>query len=584
MNRMIEAGQSCRLLQPVKLVLLSVNSRYVHSSLAPWCLRAGLDAYAMAEFDARVVEGTVNEPPEALLARITQTQPEVVGISCAIWNITCVGRLLPRIKEALPGCVIVLGGPEVSYRAADTLAGFPHADFLIAGEGELPFARLLDALCGLRGFDEVPGLCRRSAEGLVIREPHVHETMQPSPYSPAYFLALGGRIAYLETSRGCPYSCAFCLSGRGEKLRSASLERAFGEILLLANSGTRTVKLVDRTFNADKARALAVLRFIADHAGLEIPDGVTFHFELAGDLLDDAALSLIASAPAGLFQFEIGLQSMDEGTLRKVRRRTDMAYLTRQVSRLIACGRAHVHLDLIAGLPGEGLAAFARGFNDAYALRPHALQLGFLKLIHGSAMRGEPENYPCLYDPEPPYQVLSTPWLSGEDLVTLALAEHALDKLHNSGRFAGTLRFLTSQAGLRPFDVFLMLGRAIHQAESAQGRLSLEGLTDCVFACLASLLQQRPLLRDLLLQDRLASTPTTLLPASLKQKDARHPAVKQALKRLCPRPEGVTRAIGILYAGEAERVVFCDYVKKDPVSGLYPLVTLPLAQCLAIQG
>ena len=581
---MVEAEESGRLRQPVKVVLLSVNSQYVHSSLAPWCLKAGLDAYAMAEYDAAVVEGTVNEPPEAVLARIKQAQPEVLGICCAIWNITYVANLLPRIKEALSECVIVLGGPEVSYRAEDALTRYTQADYLIAGEGELPFARLLDALCGLRSIDEVPGLCRRSVEGLLIRDPHVHETMQPSPYSPAYFDALGGRIAYLETSRGCPYTCAFCLSGRGERLRCASLERVYEEILLLANSGTGTVKLVDRTFNADRARAREILQFIADHACLDIPEGVTFHFEVAGDLLDDVTLSLIESSPVGLFQFEIGLQSMDEDTLHKVRRRTDMAFLIQQVGRLISGGRAHVHLDLIAGLPGEGLAEFARGFNDAYALRPHALQLGFLKLIHGSAMRGEPETYPCQFDPEPPYQVRSTPWLSGEDLAELELVEHALDKLHNSGRFAGTLCFLTSRAGMQPFDVFLMLGRAIHQAEAARGRLSLEGLTNCVFDCLTAQLPQGPLLRDLLLQDRLASTHTTVLPACLKQKDACHPAVKRALKRRFPLPDGVTRSIGFLYAGEADRVVFCDYIEKNPVTGLYPLLQVPVEECLGVSG
>ena len=581
---MVEAGESGRLRQPVRVVLLSINSQYVHSSLAPWCLKAGLDTYALAAYDATVVEGTVNEPPEAVLVRITQAQPEVLGISCAIWNITYVACLLPFIRQALPGCVIVLGGPEVSYRAEDALARYKQADYLIAGEGELPFAWLLDALCGLRSFDDVPGLCHRSAEGPVIRDPHVHETMQPSPYSPAYFFALGGRIAYLETSRGCPYTCAFCLSGRGERLRCAPLERVYEEISLLANSGTKTVKLVDRTFNADRARSRTILRFIAVHSCLDIPEGVTFHFEVAGDLLDDVTLSLIESAPAGLFQFEIGLQSMDEGTLHKVRRRTDMALLIQQVGRLISGGRAHVHLDLIAGLPGEGLVEFARGFNDTYALRPHALQLGFLKLIHGSAMRGEPETYPCQFDPEPPYQVRSTPWLSGEDLAELGLVEHALDKLHNSGRFAGTLSWLTSRAGMKPFDVFLMLGRAIHQAEAARGRLSLEGLTNCVFDCLTAQLPQRPLLRDLLLQDRLASTLTTVLPACLKQKDARHPAVKRALKRLYPRPDGVTRAIGFLYAGEEDRVVFCDYFKKNPVTGLYPLMQVPVEECLGMNG
>ncbi|MHC1787476.1 MAG: DUF4080 domain-containing protein [Christensenellales bacterium] len=581
---MPETGVLGGLPQPVKAVLLGVNSQYIHSSLAPWCLLAGLNAYARAKFDAAVLEGTVNEPSEALLSRIIESRPQLLGISCTIWNITCVAGLLPLIREALPGCVIVLGGPEVSYRAQDALASYPQADYLIAGEGELPFARLLDALCGLGRLDEVPGLCLRSSGGFIIGEPHVHQAMQPSPYGPAYVSALGGRIAYLETSRGCPYRCAFCLSGRGEKLRCAPLERAYGEILLLANSGTRTVKLVDRTFNADRGRALAILRFIADHAGGDIPRGVTFHFEVAGDLLDDPTLSLIESAPAGLFRFEIGLQSMDEATLHRVRRGTDMALLARQVGRLISCGRAHVHLDLIAGLPGEGLAQFARGFNAAYALRPHALQLGFLKLIHGSAMRGEQETYPCSFDPLPPYQVRATPWLSGEDLALLAPAEYALDKLHNSGRFAGMLSYLTTRAGMLPFDVFMLLGRAIHQAEAAQGRLSLEGLITCVFDCLSACLPQPTLLRDLMIRDRLASTPTAVLPGCLKRRDPRHPAVKRALERRFPRPAGVTRAIAILYTGEEDMAVFCDYVSRDPVTGLYPLTLLPVEACLRAGG
>jgi radical SAM superfamily enzyme YgiQ (UPF0313 family) len=580
---MQKAGGSKGLRQPVRLLLLAVNSQYVHSSLAPWCLIAGLDANAQAAHEALVMEGTVNEPVSALLRRIVQARPQVLGVSCAIWNIAYVADLLPQVNMALPGCVIVLGGPEVSYRAADALARFPEADYLIAGEGELPFARLLDALCGVRSFEDVPGLCSRSAQGLTIREPHVHETMQPSPYTPAYFSALGGRIAYLETSRGCPFSCAFCLSGRRETLRQLPLERAYEEILLLANSGTKTVKLVDRTFNADRARALAILRFIADHAGHEIPEGVTFHFEIAGDLLDEDTLSLVESAPAGLFQFEIGLQSMDEATLRAVRRRTDMALLKERVGKLIDCGRAHVHLDLIAGLPGEGLAEFVRGFNEAYALRPHALQLGFLKLIHGSAMREEPETYPCDFDPNPPYQVQATPWISGEDLAVLKLAEHALDKLHNSGRFAGTLRFLTGAGCFEPFALFRLLGGKIRRAEAAEGPLSLEKLTDLVYVSLAEELpRHQPLLRDLLVMDRMASTRTTVLPHNLKVKDARLQALGRALEKRYPRNAGCPRAVNILYAGENERAVFCDYIHKDPVTGLYPLKLLNVGECLAI--
>ena len=262
-----------------------------------------------------------------------------------------------------------------------------------------------------------------------------------------------------------------------------------------------------------------------------------------------------------------------------------MALLKKQVSRLIACGKAHVHLDLIAGLPGEGLKEFASGFNQAYALRPHALQLGFLKLIHGSVMRGEPEAYPCRYDPEPPYLVLATPWLKEEDLKVLHLVEHALDKLHNSGRFLKTLFLLTGQAMLQPFDLLLALGRAIQKAEETQGRLSLEHLTNNVFDCLTALLpQHRQLLRDLLLQDRLASTLTTVLPECLKQKDARRLPVKRALDRFRPRPAGVTRAFGFLYVKGGDRVVFCDYREKDPVTGLYPLRIVPVAECLAGKG
>lgn len=573
---MFQAEAPFKASEPVRVVLLSLNSQYVHSSLAPWCLAAGLDRYAAPGFETLVVEGTVNESPEAVLGRIEAAAPQLLGISCAIWNITFIAALLPGIQAAFPQCVIVLGGPEVSYRAEDTLMRYPQADCLIAGEGELPFARLLDALRGLIPADEVPGLCYRLGEGFVIREPYAHADMQPSPYSPAYFAALGGRIAYLETSRGCPYRCAFCLSGGEERLRTVPAERAYEEILLLANSGAGTIKLVDRTFNAGRARALDILRFIADHHGREIPPGVTFHFEIAGDLLDDDTLALIEEAPAGLFQFEIGLQSMDETTLRRVRRGTDMAHLTRQVSRLIHCGRAHVHLDLIAGLPGEGLEAFARGFDAAFALQPHALQLGFLKLIHGSAMRKEQDLFPCDYDPQPPYQVRSTPWLSKGDLTALKTAERALDKLYNSGRFTRTLLWLTEEGGREPFGLFLALGTSIAQAEASakEGRLSLEALTNCVYESLGELMPDRlPLLRDLMLQDRLATTSTSVFPACLKRNEPRLQAVKRALKSRFPRPEGVTRAIGFLYADEEDRIVFCDYIKdgRHPVTKAYAL-------------
>jgi radical SAM superfamily enzyme YgiQ (UPF0313 family) len=569
--------------RPARVVLLGLNSQYVHSSLAPWCLKAGLREYARAPFEARVVEGTVNEPMEAVAGRVIDAAPDILSISCYIWNIVYVQRLLPLLRAALPGCVFVLGGPEVSFCAAEVLARVPEADYVLCGEGEFPFARLVDALSGIGLAEAVPGLCFRIPGGLELHAPFQHPEMQPSPYDEEYLRGLDGRIAYLETSRGCPYACAFCLSGRDEdRLRRAPIERAFEEILLLANSGSRTIKLVDRTFNADRRRALKILRFIAGEYGGRIPRGVSFHFEVAGDLLDGPALELVAGAPAGLFQFEIGLQSMDERALRLARRKTDMAHLTRQVSRLIACGRAHVHLDLIAGLPGEGLAEFARGFDAAYALRPHTLQLGFLKLLHGSAMREDPDTYPCRFDENPPYEVRETPWLSAADLQTLKLAERALDKLHNSGRFVCTLRWLTTAGGHTPFALFLALGETIARAEKGGGSLSLDALTDLVAEHLfARHPDKAALLKDLLLRDRLASVKTTLLPASLKRRDARYHAIKRALEKRFPRQENTPRAIGLLYAGEEDQVVFCDYLQPDPVTGLYDLQVMPVAQLLA---
>ena len=566
----------------LRVVLLGISSQYVHSALAPWCLLAGLRAYAGKPFSARVVEGTVNEGLEQVLQRVTDQRPEVLGISCYIWNIAFVGQLLPRLREALPGAVLVLGGPEVSHNAGEVLARYPEVDYVLSGEGEWPFARLLDALQGAGELREVPGLCRRQEEQLVISPPFAHQDMQPSPYCPEYFEALKGRIAYLETSRGCPYACAFCLSGRGERLRQAPLSRAFHEIMLLAASGSQTVKLVDRTFNADRKRAASILRFIREQAEKREIRGVTFHFEIAGDLLDEETLALVAGSPKGLFQFEIGLQSMDENTLRLVRRQTDMGFLKQQVMRLIATGRAHVHLDLIAGLPEEDLQGFARSFDEAYALGAQALQLGFLKLIHGSAMREEPEVYPLRFDQEPPYQVQATPWLEEEDFQVLATAETALDKLHNSGRFQKTLAFLTGEAGQQPFALFHALGQAIRAAEREKGQaLSLDQLTDCVYGALsASLPGEAARLRDLLLMDRIASTKTTLLPACLKRRDRRYHQVKRTLELHHPRSTKNPRAIAFLYAGEEDQVLWCDYDNQDPVTGLYPLNIVPVQSLL----
>lgn len=564
----------------MKITLVSLNSQYVHSSLAVWYLKAALEKYAQTPHQTSIVEGTINEKTDAVLERILASEPDFLGFSTYIWNIKYVSKLLPFIEATLPNCTIVLGGPEVTYNPKEVLERYPDVDFILAGEGEKPIARLVDAIATHGDLNEVPGLSRRSLDGVKTKTPHMGNEIKISPFTSDYFEALEGRIAYIETSRGCPYSCAFCLSGREDKLRELPLERAYEEIVKLSNAGPKTIKFVDRTFNVNRPRCLAILQFISDNYNVKIPKGVTFHFEIAGDLLDDKTLSLIEQAPAGLFQFEIGLQSMHENTLAKVRRKTNMTKLKSAVSRLISCGKAHVHLDLIAGLPEEDLTGFSSGFNDAYTLGAHDLQLGFLKLIHGSAMREEAEIFPCRFDPEPPYEVQETPWLSDDDFRILHLVESGLVKLHNSGRFKATLDFLTKDCGTNPFNLFLQLGTLIAEAEDKLARsLSLEELTDLVFE---ELIREMPeahdRLRGLILADRFASTATSFLPHTLRIKDARFTNIKRALEKLYPRPTNTSRAIAILYDGSKDQVLYCDHKDKDPVTGLYPIRILPLSE------
>ncbi len=577
---------------PLKIVLVSLNSQYVHSSLAVWYLKSALDAAALkqdrANFGTEILEGTINEKAEAVIQRIIASEADLLGFSTYIWNINYLARILPRIKAALPHCTIVLGGPEVSYNAAEVLHKFTEVDFLISGEGESAIVQLAAALLNGGDFAAIPGLsyrlplAKKSGKTKVetIANPALHIAQEQaeadfshSPYSENYFAALQGRIAYLETSRGCPYHCAFCLSGRSERLQERPLEEAFADIVKLARSSAQTIKFVDRTFNVNRRRAKEILRFIIREDGQIFPFGRCFHFEIAGDLLDDETLKIVKTARAGLLQFEIGLQSMNEETLSRVRRTTDMRKLRKMVSALIAGGNAHVHLDLIAGLPGEGLEDFAISFNQAYALQAHALQLGFLKMLHGSAMREEAAEFPAKYAETAPYEVYETPGMSPEDFTRLHHVERGLDKLYNSGRFVRTLRYLTQDLSQSPFALFERMGKKILRAENTQGQhLSLEALTELFFSELILLLpEQKPKLRDLLVLDRLASTATNFLPPSLRVPDSALATAKRHLARQYPRRPGATRALALLYSDPEKRLAWADYEKRDPVTGLYPV-------------
>lgn len=561
----------------MQAVICCLNSKYIHSSLAPWCLLAGIKAYSCEDVSAKVVEGTINEPTAAVLARIAECAPQVVGFCTYIWNVNAVLTLAEQIKTQNPDVRIVLGGPEVSYRAQDVLKRYPFVDFVLSGEGERPFAELLDALSAGAGISAIGGLCYRTGDGLHISKPYLPREEAVSPYGEEYLQSLRGRIAYLETSRGCPYSCAFCLSGRCGTVRFFDLERAKENMLLLANSGAKTVKLVDRTFNADKKRAYELFSFIIQNYGTKIPAGVCFHFEIAGDILDDCMIELLSTAPTGAIQLEIGLQSFNEKTLAAVNRKTNTKRLIANIEKLIAPRNMHIHIDLIAGLPYEDFESFADSFNKAFILQPDMLQFGFLKLLHGAPMRENAAQYPCTFSEAPPYEVQSTPWLTAEELQKLHRTEDAFDRIYNSGRFRGTVAFALQVLKITPFVFFCDFSAWLWKNVQRNTRISLDIYSEYLFTFLTEVLHMDALsIRDKMVCDRLATNASGVLPKFLRRQDACLKTVRTALNANADTRErkGIKRAVAILYTENC--AVYVDYTVPNPVTGAYTLRFLPL--------
>ncbi|MBO5357119.1 MAG: DUF4080 domain-containing protein [Clostridia bacterium] len=545
----------------MKALICSINSKYIHSSLAPWCLAGGLEKYAPT-VEYQVVEGTINERVEDVFERLPLAEYNLIGFCTYIWNISFVLKLCNLIKNKYK-VKIVLGGPEVSYNANEILEN-QNIDYVLSGEGEFPFAQL----CNGESKESIKGLCYRDGDKIIVSEPYVSFDEPPSPYVDKYFESLNGRISYIETSRGCPYRCAFCLSGRCGGVRFFDLEESKKRIERLANSGTKTVKFIDRTFNADRKRAREIFSFIIDNYGKKVPRGVCFHFEIEGELIDTETVELLKKAPCGSIQLEIGIQSFNNQTLAYINRKTNLEKLSDNIKALVNLGNIHIHIDLIAGLPYEDIDSFEESFNKAYHLNAHMLQFGFLKMLHGSDMRENNEKYKCEYSNNAPYEVISTPWLTAKEIEIMHTCEDIFDKMYNSSRFKRTCNYLVEALG-NPFGMFMNFSTYLSKKQLPE---TLDQLTLEIYTYFSGFKQiSKNELRDVLVMDRLSTNRMGTIPEFLK---IHSPLTKQLLNELeknekTKKPKNTKRALSLL--SDMDKYIYVDYTEPNPVTKEYEL-------------
>lgn len=441
----------------MKVLLAAINAKYIHSNLGIYSLKTYgekmLKEWGLAEqAEISLAEYTINHQMEQILQDIYKRKPDVIGFSCYIWNISYVKVILADIKKVLPDVKIWAGGPEVSYHGEAFLKEEPAVDLVMIGEGEITFAHFLKALLEGEDLKQVPGLMVRNADG-TFTDTGFRQVMDmsqiPFPYAFMDMKELEHRIIYYESSRGCPFSCAYCLSSIDKKLRFRSLDLVLPELEWFLQAKVPQVKFVDRTFNCKKSHAMAIWQYIRDH-----DNGVTnFHFEIAADLLDKDELDLLSTMRPGLVQLEIGVQSTNEKTLEAIRRKTDIEEIREITETINSWHNIHQHLDLIAGLPWEDLESFKKSFNDVYEMEPEQLQLGFLKVLKGSYMEELIPTCDLLYSAAPPYEVLCTKWLSYGDVLELKDIEEMTEVHYNSRQFTCTLKELEKEFDT-PYEMF----------------------------------------------------------------------------------------------------------------------------------
>lgn len=420
----------------MKILLAACNAKYIHSNLAVYDLKA----YS-SDYDEHVIlrEYTINQPKDEILKDIYSSGADVVCFSCYIWNISFVRELIRDLVKILPKTAFWAGGPEVSYDAEKFLTEMPEMTGVMVGEGEKTFHDLLEFyIDGKDSLEEISGIAYRTGDKIIHNGWRELMDLSAIPFVYEHLEKFENRIIYYESSRGCPFSCSYCLSSIDKKLRFRDLELVKKELQFFLDHRVPQVKFVDRTFNCKHEHAMTIWKYILEH-----DNGVTnFHFEISADLLREEEMELMSQMRPGLIQLEIGVQSTNPETIRAIHRHMDLKKLEHCVNRVHSFRNIHQHLDLIAGLPYEDYDIFHQSFNDVYQMKPDQLQLGFLKVLKGSLMQKEADVYGIVYKEKEPYEVLSTNWLTYGEVLKLKMVESMVEVYYNSGQFWHTLEYL----------------------------------------------------------------------------------------------------------------------------------------------
>lgn len=432
----------------MKILLTAVNSKFVHSNLAVRYLKAFTKDM---DYECKIREFSINDRDEKVLEEIIKEKPNVVAFSTYIWNIEMIKRISNLIKLVDENIEILYGGPEVSYDSQNILKEL-NGEYIIEGEGEKTYREFVEYKIGERDINSIRGLYYKVNDEVVLngKRPLMNMNELIFPYEENE--NLDNKIVYYEASRGCPFNCKYCLSSTTHGVRFIDIDRVKKELKYFIDKEVRLVKFVDRTFNCNHKFTMEIWEFLINQ-----DTKTQFHFEISADILKKSELELLRNAPKDRFQFEVGVQTTNDDVLSRINRFVNFSDIKEKVEELLEIRNIKQHLDLIAGLPGEDYNSFKKSFNDVYSIRPEEIQLGFLKLLRGSSMREEAEEYGMKYSPYPPYEILKTKDISYNEIIKLKKIEEMVDKYYNSQKFNNIIKYLVNKFDT-PFDFYYTLG------------------------------------------------------------------------------------------------------------------------------